>query len=125
MDGQQKKEPDIVTYRIPRIEVYQVTDDELGRIEEGCSQVGQDLTFAVAFLSFAIAFFITLLTGTLSDLKRGIFIVTVVVCAVVSLYTGMRWMRARKRAPNVIANIRSRKDNPEVLSEKAQAGNQK
>lgn len=114
MDVQKKQDPEIVTYRIPLIEVYQVTDDELKRIEDGSGQVGQDLTFAVAFLSFAIAFLITLATATLSDLLRFTFITVIIISTVVSLYTGARWWRMRKTASNVIASIRSRKDNPEV-----------
>ena len=117
MDVQKNQAPEIVTYRIPRIEVYQVTDDELRRIEEGSGQVDQDLTFAVAFLSFAIAFLITLSTVTLSDLMRSIFIAVIIICTVVFLYTGARWWRRRKTASNVIASIRSRKDNPEVPSQ--------
>ncbi len=114
MNGEQRKDPEIVTYRIPRIEVYQVTDDELKRMEEGCSQVSQDLTFAVAFISFSIAFLITLFTAKLSELQQLIFTLISVVCGIVSFYTGLKWLRTRKTMPNVIANIRSRKDTPDV-----------
>jgi Flp pilus assembly protein TadB len=116
MDVRKKQDPEIVTYRIPRIEVYQVTDDELTRIEEASGHVDQDFTFAVAFLSFAIAFAITLVTATLSDLIRSIFILVIIICTIVFLYTGTRWWRTRKSAPKVIASIRSRKENPEVPS---------
>lgn len=112
-----KEDPEVVTYRIPRIEVYQVTDDELRRIEDGFGQVGQDLTFAVASLSFCIAFAITLVTATLSEMLFAIFLSLVVIAALVSLYTGARWWRARKAAPTVIATIRSRKVEPEVPTE--------
>lgn len=57
----------VITYRIPRIEVYQVSNDELRRIEEGFGLVGQDLTFAVASLTVFISFAITILTVDLSD----------------------------------------------------------
>jgi len=116
MDVRKKQDPEIVTYRIPRIEVYQVTDDELKRIEEGSGHIDQDLTFAVAFLSFAIAFVITLATATLSDLLRSIFIVVIIICTIVFLYTGTRWWRTRKTASNITAGIRSRKDNPQGSS---------
>ncbi len=113
MNGPQK-DAEIVTYRIPRIEVYQVTDDELCRIEEGCSRVSQDFNFATNFLSFGIAFFIALLTATFSESLRTIFIIILVVCGVVFLYTGARWWRQRKKAPSVIAKIRSRKTEPQL-----------
>ena len=103
----------VITHRIPRIEVYQVTDDELKRIEDGYGQVGQDLTFAVTSLSFCIAFGIALLTGKFSERLFVFLLVLVIICAVVALYTGIRWFRARRAAPNVIATIRARKTEPE------------
>jgi hypothetical protein len=118
MLNQIKNEPVIVTYNIPRIEVYQVTDEELKRIEERCSQVGQDLSFAIAFISFAIAFFITLSTAVLSDLQKVIFIIVSIICCIGFFYTGIRWWNARKTAPSVISCIRSRKDNPQLPEEK-------
>jgi threonine/homoserine/homoserine lactone efflux protein len=102
------------------MEVYQVSDQELKQIEETYGHVGQDLTFAIAFFSFGLAFLIALLTATLSEFHRLIFINVVIICGVVFLYTGIRWWRTRKTVPNVIANIRSRKPNPEVPSEKPQ-----
>ena len=117
MTDPSKNDPEIVTYRIPRIEVYQVTDDELKRIEEGCSQVGQDLTFSIASLSFAISFLIVLFTVTLSDVRWITFFAIIIICVFTCLYTGSRWWRARGMAPKVIASIRSRKDNPETPSQ--------
>jgi len=106
--------PEIVTYRIPRIEVYQVADDELRRIEEGYGQVGQDLTFAVASLSSCIAFAIALATASFSDRLFITFLVLVIVSGLVALYTGIRWWGARRAAPTVIATIRSRRVEPQV-----------
>jgi hypothetical protein len=106
--------PQIVTYRIPRIEVYQVADDELRRIEEGYGRVGQDLTFAVTSLSFCIAFAIALATASFSDRLFIIFLVLVIVFGLVALYTGIRWWGARRAAPAVMATIRSRRVEPQV-----------
>lgn len=112
--SQSQEGPQIVTYRIPKIEVYHVTDDEIRRIEEGYGQVGQDLTFAVAVLSCCIAFAIALATATFSDRLWLIFIVLIIVSGLVALYTGVRWWRARAVAPTVIATIRSRKVEPQT-----------
>lgn len=112
--SQPPEEPQVVTYRIPRIEVYQVTDDELKRIEDGYGQVGQDLTFAVTSLSFCLAFAIALATGTFSGRPFIILLSLVIICALVAFYTGTRWWRARKAAPTVIETIRSRKVQPQV-----------
>jgi hypothetical protein len=108
------EKPQIVTYRIPKIEVYQVTDDELRRIEEGYGQVGQDLTFAVASLSFCIACALALATASVTDRTFLILLVLVILFGLVFLYTGIRWWRARKAGPTVIATIRSRRVEPLV-----------
>lgn len=113
MEGPQQ-EPEIVTYIIPRIEVYQVTDDELCRIEEGHGQVSQDFTFATNFLSFGTAFLLALLTATFSERLRIIFILVVMACGSGFLYTGYRWWKERRKVPNVIAKIRSRKTEPQA-----------
>ena len=91
-----------------------MTDDELKRIEDGHGQVSQDLTFAVAALSFCIAFAIALATANFSDRLFNLFLLFVVVSALVAIYTGIRWWRARDAAPTVIATIRSRKVEPQV-----------
>jgi hypothetical protein len=82
---QPPEDPRIITYRIPHIEVYQVTDDELKRIEEGYSQVGQDLTFCVTSLSFCIAFTIALATAPFSDRPFMIFLTLTVISGLATL----------------------------------------
>jgi hypothetical protein len=112
-----QEEPQVITHRIPRIEVYQVTDDELRRIEDGFGRVDQDLTFAVASLSSCIAFAIALATASLSERLFIIFLSLVLISALVAVYTGVRWWRARKAAPAAIATIRSRKVDPQVAQQ--------
>jgi hypothetical protein len=113
MDGE-KQDPEIVTYRIPRIEVYQVTDDEICRIEETCGHVSQDLTFATSFLSFGTAFLLALLKATFSATTRTIFIIVVLICGIGVLFFGSRWWWRRKKVPDVITKIRSRKTEPQA-----------
>ena len=67
------QDPKVITHRIPQIEIYQVTNDELQRIEDGCSNVGQDLTFSVASLSVFASFLVALLTATLTSTTQAIF----------------------------------------------------
>jgi hypothetical protein len=112
--GGPQKDPEIVTYKIPRIEVYQITDDEMCRIEESCGKVSQDFTFATNFLSIGIAFYIALKTATFSDTLRVIFTTVIIVCGIGFLYTGARWWLQKGRIPEVISKIRSRKTEPEI-----------
>ena len=106
----------VITYRIPIIETYEVTDDELERIKESCSSVSQDLTFAVSSLSICITLLASLLSGVFSQTVQTLFLVVVVVSAVVGVYTGFKWHRAKTVTDSTIAKIRSRKVDPQPSS---------
>ncbi len=120
MSNHHGDEPEIVTHRIPRIEVYRVTEHELDSIEQGAINVAQDLTFAVASFSCGVSFLIALLVGALSQAVFTVFWIIVILSGVVFLYTGIRWLRARKTAPTVIGRIRSRRVEPDVTSGSSQ-----
>ena len=106
--------PDVITHAIPRFEVYEVSDDELMRIEEGSTQVAQDFAFMLASLSLCIAFLIGLATGTFSETIGMTLRAAAAVFGISAIYTGWRWVRRRKTAPDVIDSIRSRRVNPEA-----------
>ena len=106
--------PNVVTHRIPQIEIYQVTDDELARIEEGYSTVGQDYTFFLTSLSVGITSFISLAAGNYdSDMALLVKVISGI-CVVVSAYTGFKWFRQKGIGPNVIRNVRNRRIDPET-----------
>jgi hypothetical protein len=56
---------------------------------------------------------IALVTAEFSDPARTIFIAFVILSAVVSLYTGLRWHRTRRTGPETIASIRRRRTEPQ------------
>jgi len=114
VNDRERDVPAIVTHRIPRIEVYQVTDDELRRIEDGSNQVAQDLAFALACSSFCIAFIIALTTGTFNSSAGVTLTIAALIFGLAAIYTGTRWWRHRSSAPNVIASIRRRRVDPET-----------
>lgn len=101
------------TYRIPPIEIYEVTEDQLGLIEESCRSLGQDLSFAIASLSICASFVIALSSASPSTTVRSVYIIIVAVSFVVFLYTGCRWLRLKGKSPGIIRKIRSRKTDPE------------
>ena len=104
----------VVTYKILKIETYEVADNELERIEESFSSVSQDLTFAVASLSICLSLLAALLSATFTQTAQTLFLVIVVVSAFVGVYTGARWYRAQPATHGIIAKIRSRKVDPVV-----------
>lgn len=104
---------EIRTYKIPAIEIYEVTEDQLDLIDKSCRNLGQDLSFAIASLSICASFVIALFSASPSATARYVYIVVAVVSFAVSLYTGCRWLRQRKTSPGIIHKIRSRKMDPE------------
>lgn len=104
--------PRIVIHKAPPIQMYFVTEDQLNVIEAGCSNVGQDFTFASISISLLVACAIALLTTTMSGWARIGFLGAVAIFTIVFIYTGLRWWRTRKSTPSVIARIRKREDEP-------------
>ena len=104
----------VVTYKIPSIEVYQVTDDELMRIEETAGQAGQDFAFMLASLSIFISFVIALATADFGKNTQLIFIVVAAISVSFGIRTGWIWFRNKSNFQKVIEKIRSRKVDPEV-----------
>jgi len=114
MEDQERDRPEIVTYRIPRFEVYWVSEDEIARIEEGSNQVAQDLAFALSCGSLCVAFVIALLTGTFRPGVGATLTIAAAVSGVAAAYTGARWWLRHRKAPSVIDSIRSRRVDPET-----------
>ena len=117
MTDQNQNLPEIVTHRIPRIEVYQVTDDELRRIEEASNQVSQDLSFALACGPSCGGIVVSLLTGEFGDTAGTILTAAAIILGLAAAYTGVCWWRHRGAASNVIRQIRSRRIDPETSSD--------
>ena len=113
MTQRTKDTPYIVTHKIPHIEVYQVTDDELTRIEEGSNQVGYDFAFMLTSLSIFVSLLIALATGDFNENIQLMFELAVAIFILSGIYTGQRWFRNRSKAQKVINKIRSRRVDPE------------
>ena len=101
------------TYKIPTIEIYEVTEDQLDLIDESCRSLSQDLSFSIASLSICASFVIALLSASPSATVQSVYVIVVVVTLLWSLYTGWRWLRLRRTSRSIIQKIRSRKMDPE------------
>ena len=108
-----KDKPDVVTYKIPRIEVYQVTDDELTRIEETAGQEGRDFAFMLTGFSVFISFVIALVTGDFGEITKQIFRLAAAISVLLAICAGWFWLRNRSNFQKVIGKIRGRKVDPE------------
>lgn len=104
----------ITTYKIPRIEVYEVTEDELARIEETHGQVGLDMNFMIAFGTLAASILLSLVTSSLVEMVRGLFWLGLVACGVLATFFGIRYWKTRNKVPDVLRKIRGRKEDPQL-----------
>ena len=113
MDEQPKHTPKIQHVEPPPIMLYSVTGERLDGIKEACSTVGQDLSFALASFSVGLTVLITYLTvPQLTNNQQTFCLVVMLICAVVFLYTGIRWFTSRNSAARIIDAIR-RSDQPD------------
>lgn len=113
MGKQRSHTPEIQHVEPPPIMVYSVTGDRLDRIEEACSHVGYDFTFAVTSLSVGVTLLATYFTvPQLTDKQQALMFTLMILCLAVLLYTGIRWLRSRNKAVSIIDAIRG-SDQPE------------
>ena len=112
MSTQSPREPQIVSYNIPRIEVYQVTDDELTRIEEAAAKVGNEFALMLTSISITVSLVIALTQGAFQTDVEVWMKAAVVVSGIVSIYAGVSWFRHRSAVSNVLSKIRSRRTEP-------------
>ena len=113
MNGDHHINPDIVTHRIPRIDVFQVTDDELTRIEEMCTKVSHNFSFMLTSMSIGITCLLSLFAATYTEAVESWVRTVTLVCFLVAFYTGSRWYKFRKNVPTVLDTIRNRKIDPQ------------
>ena len=94
--------------KVDLIVLYEVTEHELELLKSG-SPTGLLLNFAIFAISIAVAFFITLLTTTISSDR--VFIVFVIITAVgmlAGLILFVLWLRLRKSISNTVRTIKDR-----------------
>lgn len=100
-------------HRLHSVESYDVTGDELDRIENESMQVGEDFAFASNTLTAFVAFLITLLTVEIkSDRTFMVFLAVDIATAILTAYFAVRWLRGRKKGLRIISRIRERQVGP-------------
>ena len=104
----------IVSHNIPIIEVYQVTDDELSRMEEAATNVGNEFAIMLAAISITISFLISLMQGKFEPDVEIFFKVAVVISALAAIIMGIQWYRHRSSVSKIFSKIRSRRTEPDT-----------
>lgn len=114
MSTPSSNEPKIVSYNIPQIEVYQVTDDELRRMEEAASNVGYEFATMLATISITVSLVIALTQGEFETDVEIAFKIAIGVSGLISIFMGVMWWRHRSSLSKLVSNIRSRRTEPDT-----------
>ena len=102
---------DIITHKIPRIEIFEVADFELDQIDGSCRLPERYLAFCTgslaSFVSLAIAW-----ASESDQTARIIFATLAIAAGALSLFSGIMWFRLRKSRAKVVQKIRDRRVDP-------------
>ena len=102
-------------HRISHLEMYEVTSDELERLQYEEPQRGYELAFAFTALSAALAILLPLVIGEppkISSLRFAIFVALIVVGFVFFLFFGGRWFKNLKQRNLLFGRIKARQIGP-------------
>jgi len=105
-----KREP-ILVERHPydALTLYEITGDELDRLEAEGLSVGEDFSFGLFGLSVAASFTIALLTTKIEgDRVFYSFLIVTIIGYVMSAFFGIRWLWGRRRHKSTVRRIRGR-----------------
>lgn len=106
--------PQIVSYNIPKIEVYQVTDDELCRIEEASKSTSNTFSVFLSSISIFFSLLIALVKGEFQYNTENIITYATIGFCVLALIMGISYFHRRSTLPNILKKIRKRKTEPVV-----------
>ena len=102
----------IIRHRLDKIDVYDITSNELKMLEQG---TWSDYLFdiAIALLSISVILLVTLITVTFTDVQLYVYfkyalVATAVLCAV----SVIGWLLLRRAKSAIIETVRSRQ--PEI-----------
>ncbi|WP_156317293.1 hypothetical protein [Cypionkella psychrotolerans] len=101
-------DPKIVRGRVDSLTLFEITDNELGILENG-SPNSLYLNFAIFFISTGLSFILSLLTTNFeSDRVFYVFVIVSVVCAAFGSILAIIWLRVRGEVSDVCKKIRAR-----------------
>jgi VIT1/CCC1 family predicted Fe2+/Mn2+ transporter len=101
--------PRVVVHRIPQIEVYQVADFELARLQDVCGKPSLDQTLCISSASAALG----LLPAVFMPGHSLTFSLIAGVLVLGAFFFGYRAWRSDRRSQSMISSIRSRRVDPE------------
>jgi len=96
-------------HRLPGVESYDVTSDELTQIENEAMRVGLDFSFASITLTAFVSFMITLLTIEIKSDRLFMFFASIsVATGILTVYFVFRCLKGRRHGTSIFSRIRER-----------------
>lgn len=96
-------------HAVTSVVIFEVTGEDLEQLEKETLTVGEDFSFALAAISVALSFTVTLSTVVIPPGKKyDVFWIVMLLGYVSGLFFGIRWFRGRSKFRNVVAKIRGR-----------------
>jgi hypothetical protein len=104
---------EIRRHPLPHVETYDVTADELDRIENESKNVGQDFQYCSICVTAAIAFFIAIITTEIKSARvYQTFLIITLIGFVFAIYFGQAYVRGKDKCRSTIDKIRERQIGP-------------
>ena len=109
--GMKPPEREFVVHRITRVEVFEVTEQELESLEAAFGEESRSL----AFFSSAISIFATCFIGwitaseSLPPVAHGILAGLTLASFFLALWFALTWFQARRKRPSIINRIREQR----------------
>jgi uncharacterized membrane protein YraQ (UPF0718 family) len=100
-------------HRLEDVEIYEVTGDELDRIEQEAATIGTDLQFALVLLPVALSLTAALFLTTIPSIRVYVtFLVIMIIAYVFGAWFFIRWSRERGTFTRLLGKIRQRRVGP-------------
>lgn len=94
--------------RLDALDLYELTEEELGTLERG-SPASLQLNFSLVFLTSGLSFLVTLLTATFpSERTFQVFVLSTIAFTAVGVVLLGMWWRNRGDVQRVVERIRGR-----------------
>lgn len=119
MSASSPKEPEVVIHRPPKIHIYLVTDDQLRRVEESASNVGNRFSVMLAAISAILSLAIAMIQGEFEKEVEIAFKAAIGVLGIVAIVMLCKWRHGRSLTSRLVSGIRVRQNNPNTSSEGA------
>jgi hypothetical protein len=109
MSERRREELIVERHRYGQLILYEVAGDELDRLDNETSAIGDDASICLFSLATAISFSIALATTEIDSLRTfAVFVIVTILGYASTVIFGIKWARDKKLRTNIIKRIKER-----------------